>query len=186
LDAIREWETARLAKAFSQDQMERMKNTNNEFHLEKVNEKGWNLFQYKTFGPFIHEKLNLQPGAPANTECNFELQSFEQPFQFKIDVGGTSGSVKKIKLQLDNYTELEIEQELKPDETLICDGTVLRVFDNKGKQKNTIALGQKIPMLTVGKHIVLLKAMFTGTESPKLLFTVKALDNPEKADAKYE
>lgn len=186
LDAIREWETARLAKAFSQDQMERMKNTNNEFHLEKVNEKGWNLFQYKTFGPFIHEKLNLQPGAPANTECNFELQSFEQPFQFKIDVGGTSGSVKKIKLQLDNYTELEIEQELKPDETLICDGTTLRVFDNKGKQKNTIALGQKIPMLTVGKHIVLLKAMFTGTESPKLLFTVKALDNPEKADAKYE
>jgi len=183
LDAIREWETARLAKAFSQDQMERMKNPNNEFHLENVNKKEWNLFQYKTFGPFIHEKYTLQPGAPVSTECNFELQSFEQPFQFKIEVPGTSGSVKKIRVQLDNYAELEIEQELKPDETLICDGTVLRVFDNKGKQKNTIALSQKDPILTVGKHIVLLKATFADVESSKLLFTVKALGNPEKAAA---
>ena len=186
LDVIREWETARLAQAFSQDQMERMKNPKNEFHLENVNEKEWNLFQYKTFGPFIHEKYTLQPGAPTNTECSFELQSFDQPFQFKIDLAGTSGSVKKFRVQLDNYAEIEIEQELKPDETLICDGTVLRVFDNKGKQKGTVGLIQKIPMLTAGKHIVLLNATFTDDESTKVVFTVKALDNPEKVNAKYK
>jgi hypothetical protein len=45
LDAIREWETARLSMAFSDEQRERLKNPKNEFHLEKIAEGKWNLIQ---------------------------------------------------------------------------------------------------------------------------------------------
>ncbi len=38
LDLIRIWETARLSGAFTADQRERLKDGNNEFHLEQVNE----------------------------------------------------------------------------------------------------------------------------------------------------
>jgi len=181
LDAIREWETARLALAFSYDQKERMKNPKNEFHLENSKDGEWNLYQYKNFGPFIHEKIIRQPGEPTHSRWDFELGSFDQPLQFKIDIIGNRGTVKNIKIQMDSYNEIEIDKEFEPGETLICDGTnVLRIYDEKGKQKSTIALNSKIPVLNVGKHLVILNAVFAGDETPKLEFTVKALNNPEK------
>ena len=45
LDAIREWEEARLSMAFSEDQKERLKNPANTFHLEKIAAGEWNLVQ---------------------------------------------------------------------------------------------------------------------------------------------
>jgi len=180
LDAIREWETARLAQAFSTEQKDRLKDPKKEFHLEKVKEGEWNLYQYRVFGPFTYEKFDRQPGEPTNVKWDFELKSSDQALQFKIDVIGKTGTVRSVKLQIDNYAEIEIDQELKPGETLICDGTnVLKVYDDKGKQKNTIKLSSKIPVLTVGKHQVKSSAAFGSDEPPKIEFTVKALDNPE-------
>lgn len=187
LDAIREWETARLALAFSANQKERMKNTKNEFHLEKVKDGEWNLFQYQSFGPFSHAKYERQPGEPTNAQWDFELKSFDQAMQFKIDIVGKSGMVKGFKIQLDNYAGIEIEQELKAGETLICDGTsVLRVYDEKGKQKSTIELSSKIPLLTVGKHRITFSGKFAGEEPPQVEFTVKSLDNPENIFAEQK
>jgi len=184
LDAIREWETARLAMAFSHDQKERLKNTKNEFHLEKVGEGEWDLFQYQLSGPFIHEKYIRQPGEPTHARWDFEVKSFRQPLQFRADITGKAGTVKSIKIQLDNYAEIEIEQELKPGETVICDGTNwIKVYDEKGKQKNVIELSSKIPDLTVGKHQLICNAAFAGDETPAVEFTVKTLGEPERVVA---
>lgn len=181
LDAIREWETARLALAFSTEQKERLKNPKNEFHLEHNSEGEWYLFQYQAFGPFVHEKIIRQPGEPTNARWNFELKSYDQPLQFKIDIAGKSGSISKLKIQLDNYSEIEIDQEMLPGETLICDGSrVLKLYDVKGKQKSTIELNSKIPVLSVGNHMLTFNAVFKGTETPRAEFTVKAMRNPEK------
>jgi len=180
LDAIREWETARLSSAFSFDQKERMKNPKNEFHLEPINDGEWKLYQYQEFGPFNHEKYIRQPGEPTHARWNFELSSFDQPLQFKIDFTGKTGSVKNIKIQLDSYSEIEIEKEFVPGETLICDGSnVLLVYDAKGKQKSKIELKTKIPVLTIGQHQVVFDATFTGDEPPAVEFSVKARKNPE-------
>jgi hypothetical protein len=187
LDAIREWEAARLALAFTNEQKDRMKNTRNEFHLEKVKDGEWNLFQYQAFGPFSHAKYERQPGEPTNAQWDFELESFDQALQFILDIVGKTGMVKNLKIQLDNYADIEIEQELKAGETLICDGTsVLRVYDEKGKQKSTIELSSKIPLLTVGKHRITFSAGFAGEEPPRVEFSVKSLNNPEKIFAEQK
>ena len=43
-NAIKTWETARMAGAFSSDQKKRMEDINKEFHLEEAGESHWNLY----------------------------------------------------------------------------------------------------------------------------------------------
>lgn len=184
LDAIREWETARLAFAFSSEQKEKMRDPKNEFHLEKIKENEWNLYQYQNIGPFVYEKFKRQPGELTNMNWKFELKSFKQPLQFKIDITGGNGSVNKVKIQLDNYIEIEILQEFKPGETIICDGTnYLKIFDVKGKFKNNIETILKIPELSVGSHQITFEAVFEGDEPPEIEFLIKTMNNPEKVVA---
>jgi hypothetical protein len=51
LDVIREWEKARLAGGFTADQRERLKDPKRLFHLEKINENEWNLYEAATKAP---------------------------------------------------------------------------------------------------------------------------------------
>jgi hypothetical protein len=51
LDVIREWEKARLTGAFTADQRERLKDPKRLFHLEKINENEWNLYEAATDAP---------------------------------------------------------------------------------------------------------------------------------------
>jgi hypothetical protein len=180
LDAIREWETARLSGAFSEQQKERLKNPANEFHLENTGKSEWKLYQYQVDGSFIYHKQELQPGQPAYDRWDFKRQSFEQPLQFKMDVTGNSGSVQHIKIVLDNYFEINIEQELLAGETVICDGTsVLRVYDQKGKLKNMIGMPSGVPVMSIGSHQVRFSCDFSGDPAPDVRFVIKSLGNPE-------
>jgi len=59
---ISDWEKLRLAGAFSEEQKERMKDINNEFHLEAVSENSWNFHQI--FVQRInHKKKVRNPGS---------------------------------------------------------------------------------------------------------------------------
>ncbi len=56
LDVIREWEKARLAGAFTADQRERLKDPKRLFHLEKINENEWNLYEAATNAPSAEQE----------------------------------------------------------------------------------------------------------------------------------
>jgi len=185
LDAIKEWESARLSGAFSSEQKERLKNSKNDFHLEKVGDKEWNLYQFESTQAFAHEKAEKQPGEPTASSIEFSVNSYEQKLRFILEVKGNSGSIKNLRLLLDNYTELRIPDEIIAGETIICDGTVLlRIYDEKGKQKSSINPEGKIPTLSVGKHILLVDADFKGEESPQINMMIKWMKDPEKVIGK--
>jgi hypothetical protein len=180
LDAIKEWETARLSGAFSDDQEARLKDPKNEFHLEKAGENVWNLFQVKTVGSFTHVKTERQPGEPANARWDFDIGSFRQPLQFRMDIMGGSGSVSNFRIILDGYFDISLCQELAPGETVICDGTdILRIYDNKGKLKNTVKLQSSPPEVNTGSHRITFSCEFLGDESPKVEFALKSFNHPE-------
>ena len=186
LDAIREWESARLSGAFSETQKLRLKNPVNEFHLEKISESAWNLYQYQVDGAFTYVRKDRQPGEPVYELLDFTLQSFEQPFQFKLDVTGTNGSAKNVKILLDNYFEITIPQELQSGETVICDGSAdLRIYDQKGKLKNTMALPAIIPLLGTSAHQLRFSCEFNGELSPAVKVEVKSMGKPEKIVAEF-
>ena len=59
LDAIREWETCRLAKTFSTEIKEQLKDPKTEFHLEKISDTTWNLFPLvrdETHSPAMYKR----------------------------------------------------------------------------------------------------------------------------------
>ncbi|MFZ4411749.1 MAG: hypothetical protein ACOYOV_01605 [Bacteroidales bacterium] len=180
LDLIREWETARLALAFTAEQRERLKNTKNDFHLEKINESQWNLYQYNTSETFIHKKKEKQPGEPVHSLWNYDLKTNQQALQFKICVRGENGSISNTKIMIDNYIELEIPMEIRTGQTIICNGTnIFRLYDEKGKQINSIKV-KSIPEINIGSHQIIFDTHFSGDDSTKVEFNIQSLGSPEK------
>ena len=185
LDAIREWESARNGKAFSKEQQEQLKNPMNEFHLEKIAEGKWDLHTFAMSKVFTREKFERQPGEPTHTTWKFDQPWKEQPLQFRLNVAGNEGSVKNIKLQIDNYKDILFPIELKVGESLVSDGTeIIRLYDSNGKPKGTIKLNTKSPNLTSGAHTILIDSEFTGDEAPKIEVQFKGMNKSETVEVK--
>ena len=180
LDAIREWEMARNGNAFTQAQQEQLKNPKNEFHLEKRSEGKWTLHQYAMSPVFTREKFERQPGEPTHTTWNLQYQWKEQPLQFRMQITGEKGSVKNIKMQIDNYMELLFPVELAAGESLVSDGTeTIRFYDKNGKPKGSFKLQKKLPTVSAGAHKILIDSDFSGEEAPKIEVQFKGLSSSE-------
>jgi hypothetical protein len=169
LDAIREWETARNGRAFSKEQQERLKDPKNEFHLERIADGKWNLTQFAVSPVFIREKFIRQPGEPTYITWNYQQEWKEQALRFRLAVKGKEGSVSNIKIQLDNYAEIKLPVELNAGESVVCDGTgLLKIYDSKGKLKDTHQLATVPPVVTNGSHNIIIDCSFGGEEPPKI------------------
>lgn len=174
LDAIREWETARNSGAFSPAQREVLKDPKNEFHLEKVADGKWDLTRYGTSPVFVREKFIRQPGEPTFTTWKYQQEWKEQALQFRLSVKGKEGSVSNVKIQLDNYAEIKLPLELTAGETVVCDGSAsLKIYDVKGKLKDTLQLDVLPPVTAAGNHTILIDCSFKGEEPPTITMQFK-------------
>jgi hypothetical protein len=183
LDAIREWEMARNGNAFSKTQQEALKNPKNEFHLEKRAEGKWTLHQYAMSPVFTREKFERQPGEPTHTTWNLQYNWKEQPLQFRMQITGEKGSVKNIKMQIDNYKELLFPIELLAGESLVSDGTeTIRIYDKNGKPKNTFKLQTSPPKVSSGSHVILIDSDYPEDDSPKIEVQFKGLNKMENIE----
>jgi len=180
LDAIREWELARTGNAFTNSQQDELKNTKNEFHLEKISEGKWNLLQYNITGNFIREKFIRQPGEPTHTTWNFNQTWKEQALQCRIHISGKEGGVNTIKFIVDNYAEINLPWALEAGESIICDGTAtIKIFNKKGKLKGDYNLPSPLPVIAPGPHTITCDCIFTGDEPPKMEVQFKGLNKTE-------
>ncbi len=174
LDAIREWETARRTGAFSMDQEERLKNTRNEFHLEKVADHDWRLYPYHASASLVHERKELQPGEPTYSLWKFTNPDDDQPLQFTLEVQGREGDIVNPVLTLDQFAEMTFPVSLQASERVVVDGTTLvRIYDSKGKQRETLHLAS-IPTVMRGDHTLKFNATYGLSEnSPKVAVVLK-------------
>lgn len=180
LDAIREWETARTGNAFNANQQEELKDPRNDFHLEKVIDGKWNLYQYMLSPVFVREKFERQPGEPTTTTWAYNQEYKEQPLQFRLKVAGKSGTVSNIKMQLDNYAEINVPIELNAGESIVCDGTAaLQLYNEHGKLKGTYKMSSLPPVVSSGAHTIITDSSFGGEEPPKIEIQFKGLNKKE-------
>jgi len=183
LDAIREWETARNGNAFNATQREELKNLRNDFHLEKVMNGKWNLYQYTLSQVFVREKFERQPGEPTTTTWTYTQEYKEQPLQFRLKAAGKSGTVSNIKIQLDNYAEINVPIELKANESIVCDGTeYLQLYNERGKLKETYKMASLPPAVSSGAHTIIIDSSFGGEEPPKIEMQFKGLNKKETVE----
>jgi hypothetical protein len=176
LDAIKEWETARNAKAFSAAQQESLKNTKKAFHLQKMTAGEWNLYEYNLSAEFTHEYFERQPGEPNSSKFNYIQDDKKQPLQFRLYLNGSKGGIDHLQLQIDNYTTIQIPVPLVGGESIVCaDGRNMEIYSKSGAKKGIYALGQQLPEMNPGAHNIIFSCDFSEGEKPKIDIQFKTL-----------
>jgi len=179
LDAIREWETLRHLKLFTDGQRELMKDPKTEFHLEKVTDSTWKLYPFNASREYVYEKTVKQPGEPTSVEWIYENSNEEQPLQFKLKVLGENGTIKNPAFEIDNFTTVSYNVELKNNETLLCEGLKMaRVYNDKGRQIKTVDASISIPGITKGKHKINFSCAFNGGQQLSVKVIFKTIGAP--------
>ncbi len=176
LDAIREWENARTSGAFDSAQRARLKDPKNEFHLEAVGPRTWNLSQYVASPVFVRTKVDHQPGEPGQTTWEVLQVWTDQRLQFRIILVGKTATAGNFRMQIDRYTEVALPIELLGGESLVCDGSrTVRVYDAAGRPKSTYRLAALPPVVAAGSHTITLDSDFGGDEPPRVEVQFKGL-----------
>lgn len=181
LDSIREWEAARRSGAFTKEQRERLKVAENEFHLEKVDEGIWNLYQFHISEEFVHEQVVLQPGQPTSATWHLVNPGEEQAMQVKLLVDGEDGAVVNPTFEVDNYVTWTIPITLQSRQTLLYEGSMTaRVFDEQGNQIDIVEVAAPSPRLASGNYEITFDCEFEGAAPPQVIVNFKTRGMPER------
>ncbi|MDB4584475.1 hypothetical protein N9164_15090, partial [Draconibacterium sp.] len=172
LKLIGEWEKARMADAFTNEQKELMKDINNEFSLETLSENKWNLRQIHS-SKFKHEAKIRQPGEPLFSTFEFENPEAEATMNFILTA--QDADISAIKIEMDNSREIQLSVTLKAGESLKYTGgskaVVLDKFLNKTKE---IELNPEQFKLGKGAHSVVFDCTFNNkNKEPLARFEVR-------------
>ncbi|MCP5521624.1 MAG: hypothetical protein H7A46_08760 [Verrucomicrobiales bacterium] len=126
LEAVKQWETARMAGAFPEEVRAALRDNTREFHLEPAGGGKWNLSE------FTLERLSHPLTNPAPATLHFDNPNPAQPLQFSIRNTGPK-PVAGLVVTLDGRTVLELgEEEVVPggavryvggSEVVLCDAT---------------------------------------------------------------
>jgi hypothetical protein len=174
LDAIREWETARRAGAFSEAHRQQLKDSAREFHLEAAGNGAWALSPVHASPRFSHARAERQPGEPTSVEWAVTNPNDAQPLQFRLEVTGTAGSVSRVTFDVDRAAALVFPVELQAGEALVVDGTrTARIYDAKGRQRGTVEAAGTIPRLSPGAHRIAFDCAFAGDAPPGVAVTFR-------------
>ncbi|AOW10551.1 hypothetical protein [Flavobacterium gilvum] len=177
LALVKLWQEAYRSKIFSADQIARLKNPENDFHLEKANGT-WKLFPFKKF-KFEHEKKNLQPGEPTFSQWEFINKEAEQPLNFTLTFVGKEGSISNPWIEIDGYFKMELPGEYGAGNSVVCDGTTIKLYNKKGGFVKDIVLKQGIPSLKSGKHSIKFDCQFPEEKELTNRFIIKTISSPE-------
>ncbi len=181
LDAIREWEKARHAGAFTVQQADRLKNPRNGFHLEVLADDAWNLFPLHESSEYERAYTLDQPRDMPASRWELRNPDGEQPMQFRLRVTGDSGSITNPVIAVDDSPAWQLPVALKVGESLVCDGTaMLRTYDAKGLQTGVVMSPVTIPGIHEGKHPLLFTCGFVGGPTLKAVLTIMTLGKAER------
>ncbi len=179
LELIGEWEKVRLAGLFTDEQKQIMKDTDTEFTLEKTNEGEWNL--YRVFsGKFNHEKKVRQPGEPLYSTFNFEHIGTEQSMNFILSA--VDSDISEIKIEIDNYKQIELAITLKEGEIIkYTGGPLVYVYDENWKLIKEFSIDPSAFLVSNGEHSLTFDCKFNSPgKTPMVKLEIRTLGVAEK------
>ena len=155
LAAIREWESARLAGAFSDEQRNRLKDPNGEFHLEPRENGQWELYPVIISPPFSYCWEEKQPGEPVEEEWEFENPFAERPLNLVLRVlpgVGASPEDAVVNPSFEvNFHQITFPVRLLPGQYLVCEGDGQGcVYDVNWNLLQTVESDSGLPRISKG------------------------------------
>ncbi len=179
LQAIGQWEKARMADAFTDEQKQRMEDINNEFHLETVNENEWNLYQVYSY-KFKHEKKVRQPGEPLYSTFIFNNPAEEHEINFILTA--KDATISKITLELDNYKRIILPISLKAEESIkYTGGDKAIVYSNTWQKVKEIDINITALKVSKGEHSLTFDCLFVAEgKEPHAKLEVRIIGSAEE------
>lgn len=181
-EAIREWQKARNSNAFTAEQRERMKNPLNEFHLAKVSDGLWNLYDVTLKGGNEHKYRLVQAGEPLQSKFTFNNMNEEQPAQFFLYVmpgEDKSGFVRNLEITINNNDPIVLQETLKAGDKLYSDGKDLYICDSFWAPRSSLSLNT-LDGWKNGKNDILVRSDFSSGKAPSLNLEFKSLGKAER------
>jgi hypothetical protein len=121
----------------------------------------------------------LQPGQPTFSEWEFENMDTNQSFVFTLTIIGKEGTVRNPWIELDGYYKIEIQGEFKAGSSLVCDGSQMKLYNEKGSFEHDVTIASDIPKLISGRHKIKFDCIFSAENEVKNRFIVKTISRPE-------
>lgn len=179
---IGEWENARMENAFTEEQKERMKDVNNEFHLETTGEKIWELSQVYSF-KFKHEAKEKQPGEPSFS--TFKFNNFADGAMMQFILTAQDATISGIKLELDNSRQIPLQFSLKKGEYAKFSGeNHIQIYDAWNHEIKEIPINNSLFKLVFGEHSVNFDCTFSEKgKEPGVKFEVRIEGKGEEIKA---
>lgn len=183
-EAVREWQKARKARAFTDDLIEKMKNPELEYHLEKSGENSWNIYPVKyeqNAAEFKYKKIQI--GEPIISNATFVNQFEEQPIRFYLTAheqnGNKSAAVEQFSIEINNTQSLEIEYSIKAGDRIFCDGDKIYLCDSNWKKVKELG-SSYLPKWQNANNSIVISGSFTSADAPRISLDWKAMGSPEE------
>ena len=179
LKLIGEWEKARMADAFTESQKEQMKDINNEFHLETIENNRWNLYPVFSF-KFKHEDKIKQPGEPSFSTFSFENPEEQGILNFILTA--QDASISNIKMELDNSREITLPVTLNAGESArYSGGEIVEILNPTLHKIRTVKIDRKLMQLDKGIHSIEFDCTFLKKEKePVAKLEIRIPGQPEE------
>jgi len=178
LKLLGEWEKARIAGAFSDEQKLRMENISNEFHLKSAGEKSWNLYQVHSY-KFKHEKKTRQPGEPLASLFNFENPAEGQAMNYILTA--VNGDVSNIKMEIDRFKEITLPFTLKEGETAkYYGGDGVTIYNKNWRKLREIEANSSEYTVSRGAHELSFDCTFNGSNEPYVKIEIRFTGTAEQ------
>ncbi|MFC1715390.1 hypothetical protein ACFL6S_17105 [Candidatus Poribacteria bacterium] len=182
LTAVREWEEARLAGAFSAEQRERLRDPNGEFHLERVEDGKWRLYPVEYSPVFSYHCEERQPGEPMGADWELENRFARQPLSFILQVlpelGVSQGDALVNPSFQVGFHNVTFPVRLLPYQYLICDNDGQgRVCDVNWNLLQTVEVDSKLPEISAGPQRIVFQCDEETKHSAAVRF--KTIGEPE-------
>ncbi|MFI3294832.1 MAG: hypothetical protein R3Y19_02315 [Rikenellaceae bacterium] len=164
IQAIREWEHARLSLAFPDELKREMENTDNEYTLIETSPSTWEIQKY-ALQRFEHKNFTRQPGEPSLTKWEFDNTAKRQPVQMLIS---TNETISDITLTIGGFSTINIPATVTADQYIKYDGgDKIVIYNNTWNPVKEIAVDPKDMTIESGKSTITFTCQFASTSTDK-------------------
>ena len=182
LEKIKQWEKARMSKAFSVEQKKRMEDIKAEFSLETVSDNSWNLIPFDV-QRFEHKLIVRQPGEPVWSTFDFNNPYGQQPLAYILHT--TNGATaSKLFIEIDDFKKIDLDISIEPNQYLKYEGgDEVALYDQTWILLKTMKVDPAKFALAKGAHKIKVDCQFAGSDMASLKLELKTAGEPEKVVA---
>lgn len=187
LEAVRCWETARQACAFTPEQRERLRDPKGDWHLEPAGDGRWRLYPVEISKPLVCTPTELQPGQPGGADWAYFNRYGEQPLKFWLQVtpsyGNEDAAVRRPTFYTSGSAYMIFDTEVAANQYLVCDGDrVGKIYDRNWNLLRVVQGSADAPIVRHGGQTISFSCKFAGDPKPVATVKVFAWGEPEAVE----